>query len=103
MPVEVQRESKEYLKATVTADITPAGTPEFAFTKGTARPVTWVNGAWAAAAVQLADGRYQRTARTPLIGDVAGIVLAAGDWFAWIRITDAPEVPVTRFDQLSIA
>lgn len=102
MPVSIPTESKEFLKTVVTADVSLGGIPEFAFPALGARPATWVAGTWSTPAVVLGDGRFQRTARTPLIGDLTGIVLPAGLYSAFIRVTDSPEVPVERFDTLTV-
>lgn len=102
MPLNIPRESKEYLKTTVTSDISPGGTPRFAFTPLGQRPTNWVTGAWNAAASLLTDGTFERVARTPLIGDTGGIVLAPGVYEAWIEVQDAPEIPVQLFDTLTV-
>jgi len=100
MAVTIERESAEYLKARVESDVSPVGTPKFAFTlvDTDARPAEFVDGAWLGAAVAVViDGvpMFRRWARTSLVGP-GGTVLAPGEYFGWIKNTDAPEVPVMK-------
>ena len=93
MSVSIPRESVEKLKTVITADVDPTGdTVAFAFVQGSTRPSSFTAGTW--------DGSYasgQATAVTPTIGTTgsgAGIELAAGEWKAFVKVTDSPEVPV---------
>lgn len=95
------RETLELLKTTVTADVSPAGTPQFAFTVPGDRPVTWVDGAWDDDAVQI-GALFERVALTPLIGPGGEVTLTPGDYQVWIRNTDTPEIPVEQFGLLTI-
>lgn len=47
----------------------------------------WHTGSWETAGV---NEYYARL----LVGPIGGLVLAVGTWRMWVRITDAPEVPV---------
>jgi hypothetical protein len=101
MTVSIERESVEYLKHVITADVELGGLPEYAFTQGDTRPASadWKAGAWLDAAVQTGT-TWKRTARTPLIGSLPD--LAAGTWKVWVRVTDTPEIPVEKFDTLLV-
>lgn len=100
MAVTIERESTEYLKAKVESDVSPGGTPQFAFTPADTdeRPDVFADGAWLAAAVVVTiDGvqMFRRWARTPLLGP-DGSVLEPGEYVGWFKNADAPEKPVMR-------
>jgi hypothetical protein len=102
----IDRDSREYVEAEVTATIQgesydPTTDPvEFAFSPVGGRPISWYPGGW--------DGTGPRPDTTTyraqiLIGpDSSGPVLDPGKYAVWIRITDNPEQPVIPFGWLSI-
>lgn len=95
--------SKEYVRVGVRATVNgspydPTGGPvAFAFTEGTAAPQTWVAGEWDA--VPLA-GTTTYVARC-LIGPDA-VVLTAGTYNVWIKITADLETPVRKTGLIKI-
>lgn len=93
MTLNIPRETVEKLETVITADTDPTGlVVSFAFVQGDDRPSTFTAGTW--------DGAYasgRATAVTPTIGTTgsgAGVELAAGLWYAYVKVTDSPEVPV---------
>lgn len=101
--VVVERESVEYLAVDVSSDVViDDDVPQFAFVLKDPeadpdappdRPAVWFDGTWQGDQVH-ALGKYRRTARTPLIGTLPD--LAPGEYQAWIRWVDDPEVPVMK-------
>jgi hypothetical protein len=103
MTVLIERESIEGFDLPVTTDDDPAGTVvEFAFTPIGTRPESgdWHAGSWKTT-WSSADGRWHGLASTPLIG-VGSVDLAVGTWQAWIRVTDLPEIPVWKADNIRV-
>ena len=102
MSLNIPRESVEKLETVITADADPTSdVVAFAFVQGATRPTTFTAGTWKGA---YASG--QATAVTPTIGTTgsgAGIELAAGEWKAYVKVTDSPEVPVRSCGLLTLA
>lgn len=74
------------------ADYNPTGdTVQFAFTDGS-DPAAWVAGAWETSTDPDTD-QTSYVARC-LIGPGSSNALTKGKWYAWVKITDSPEVPV---------
>jgi hypothetical protein len=69
----------------------------FAFVAGFGKPGSgdWHPGSWAT------DPGPEYLAQC-LIGPAAGVVLPVGSYVVWVRIVDAPEVPVLQVGQLVI-
>lgn len=86
----------EYLVTTVTAPVDPtADVVEFAFVAPFTEPgaLDWSAGQWVAGTTY--DARI-------LVGPGGTVTLTEGDYNAWIRITDSPEIPVRCFDSLTV-
>jgi len=97
MTVEISSLSKQYVTVPVTyTDDVTGNTVEFAFTQG-AEPVEadWASGDWDGAATAISASEYRQTARA-LVGPATDFVLTDGWWFAWLRVTASPEVPVLK-------
>ena len=92
--------SKEYVRVRVSARedgvvVNPtADTVEMAFTLLDAAPVggDWKTAEWETDATTNPDTYYARC----LVGPGGTVTLAAGTYRIWVRVTDAPEVPVKR-------
>lgn len=88
--------SRQYIAVPVTnlLDLTAdptADTVEMAFKQGPAVPAS---GDWKAASWGTFGGQHVALC---LIGPSGGEVeLAAGTWWPWVKLTDAPEAPVLR-------
>lgn len=90
--------STQYVRVKVTATdengnpLTISGdTVQFAFTRLTDNPSTWVAGTWGASNV----------ARC-LVGPGGVITLTPERYQVWIKITDNPEIPVIKVDTLTV-
>lgn len=98
--LELSKLSKEYVRVPVTA--TEDGVPvdpttdvvAFSFPPVYHDPDTWVTGEW-----EVAGGT---TFARILVGPGGDVVLDEGTFHVWLRVTDAPEVPVKRTGQLRI-
>lgn len=100
--------STEYLRYTVKAkllgvDYNPtADSVQFAFPAAGVAPVTgdWKAGSWETLPTQL-NGTYY--VAKCLVGPTGGVIaLPAGDYNVYLKITDAPEVPVRLVDTLTV-
>jgi hypothetical protein len=89
--------STEYVKVTITSDVTLGAQPvEFAFlaTGDPDADTTWHTASWAG------DAGTTRAAR--LLAGPGAVELAAGWWTLWVRVTDDPEIPVREAGPLKI-
>lgn len=95
MSVTISDLSTVFVKSRITAtknglDYNPTGdTVEVAFKAPGTDPAApdWHAGTWETAGTNV---YYVRL----LVGPVGGLVLAAGTYRMWVRVTDSPEVPV---------
>ncbi len=71
----------------------------FAFLPGAGPPQTadWQNGSWETDATLAPPTYYARC----LVG-TGGVVLAAGTYNVWLRLTDNPEIPIAPVGRLVI-
>lgn len=82
-----------------TADVVQFGFVTAAPNTGTS-PSTWVTGSWST--VTPAGSAASYVARC-LIGPAnSGNVLAVGQWWVWIKVTDNPEVPAKPVGTLTV-
>lgn len=94
--IRISNQSVEYLRCTVAASLDPTSDAvEFQFPAvgDGLQAANWEAGAWVA-------GAHPYTAQI-LIG-AGGVVLTAGVYEVWVRITDAPEVPVLYAGRLEV-
>lgn len=100
MPTTIHRSSREYLRYWVKAEVLgtkydPTGnTVQFAFPTTGGQPATWVDGIW-----ETADKAHFAMC---LIGPTTPMVLIAGTYDVYIKITDSPEIPVRKVDRLTV-
>lgn len=90
--------SVEYVHVPITSDTTlDEQVVELAFIKtGTPSADTeWFAAEWEDTAA------LERTCRL-LVGPGTGVVLAAGSWTVWVRVTDSVEVPVREAGRIRI-
>ena len=102
--LEIQSQSTEYVKCLVTAvkagasyDPT-ADTVQMTFsaTEALSATPTWYAASWESATC----GDYARC----LVGPSPGLVQpTAGTWWAFVKITDSPEVPVIKAGPFTVA
>lgn len=86
--------SKEYVLISVTADVTVTGDPvAFAFTDPGVDPTSWTSGDWVAGTPPKAR---------ILVGPGSSVTLTKGLKDVWLKITDSPEIPARRVDQLQV-
>ena len=91
-----------YVKSRVTATVgcsvyNPTGdVVEFAFPAPGVAPVTWFTGSWETCNPSTFYARI-------LVGPTGTVTLPVGTYDMWMRITDAPEVPVMQVGTLRIA
>lgn len=101
MPLSMRADTLEYATATITADHDITGdTIEVSLPVTSNPPVTWV----AADVVEVtagAGGRYTAKYRV-LIGPSGDFTLTPATYDWTVRLTDDPEVPVRKVDQLTI-
>jgi hypothetical protein len=91
--------STEYVKVRVSSTLKGAiynptsDQVQMAFlTSQTATPQNsdWVTGSWETAANPQATRFYARV----LVGPYGNVALSKGTYYVWVRVTDAPEIPV---------
>jgi hypothetical protein len=87
----------EYLDVTVTADVNLTGVVELSFDQGT----TWTAAAW------LGTAATTRTARllldtTATTGTPPVPLWPEGNYPVWVRLTDAPEIPIVSAGSLRV-
>jgi hypothetical protein len=101
MTVIVPATTIEKFDTPIDADEDPTGTlPEWSFT-ATETPGTYNDGEWASGETWAAGTRV--TAISPTVGATgATVVLAAGTWFAWVRVTIGSEVIVRKVDTFTL-
>jgi hypothetical protein len=90
--------STEYLKVSVTADVTlSAQTVAIAIINARAHPTApdWQPAAWTG------TPGTTRTAMI-LIGPTSSTVLTVGDYDVWIQVTDNPEIPTDPAGRLTV-
>jgi len=103
--LEIQSQSVEFVRFPVTA--TKAGAAydptadtvkvTFSETETLAADATWHDGSWEAG---VGCPWFARC----LVGPSPGVVeLTAGTWWAFVKITDSPEVPVIKAGPLEVA
>lgn len=83
----VQAQSNEQLECTITTRVDPGLLlVDFTFTTGDYLDGSeaWTAGSWGTP-VLFGDDRWRTLAVTPVIGS-SGIDLAAGTWWAWVRV-----------------
>lgn len=94
MALRISVLSKEYIRVPVEATV--AGAPydptadvvSFAFTQA-GDPTSWTTGTWETDTTTSPSTYLARV----LVGP-GGLVVAAGRWNLWMKITDTPEIPV---------
>lgn len=92
--------SVEFLSVEVVAVTDPsAASVDFGVGTSDDAPTSWVAGSWTGAAVLRPDGLYSRRARV-LVGSAPGLVLAAGRWLLWARVSSSPEAVVRQVGYL---
>lgn len=103
MPIEMERESTEYLYLGITGSL-PATGVEMAFLTAGARPTSpdWnaavlvdtdAHDLWAEALASGVTGTYFAAVLVGAYG-ASGVELVAGDYQVWVRVTDTTEQPV---------
>jgi hypothetical protein len=95
--VRLEKESIEQMETTVTSTVDPTDdVVSWSFPVKGARPTAWTAGTWKADATGVA-GSFRAVSVSPTVGATgATVVLAAGTYDAYLKITDNPEVPVRR-------
>lgn len=100
MTTTLSAQSREYLRYWVKAKIEgldhdPTGDAvEFACPVAGGSPTVWIDGVW-----EEVEGSFFALG---LIGPGTGIVLTAGEYDVYLKITDSPEAPVRKVDRLKI-
>ncbi|MGH3499541.1 MAG: hypothetical protein ACRDQA_01370 [Nocardioidaceae bacterium] len=93
--------STENRYATVTGGVDITGSPiDVALPTTATEPTTWIS-AEVVSVVASGSGRWTATYRL-LIGPAAPTTLAAGTYDWWRRVTDSPEIPVTKVGMLKV-
>lgn len=98
--ITLSRQSTEFVRFLVKARLEgqkydpTVDTVQFSFPAKGAQPTSWVNGQWETA------GRDHFA--MALVGPAGVATLTAGDYDIYVKITDAPEVPVRHLDILRI-
>ncbi|RSM73434.1 hypothetical protein DMH04_41215 [Kibdelosporangium aridum] len=83
--------SKEYLLISVTASEDVTSDPvAFAFAAPSVDPSVWTSGDWVGTQARI------------LVGPGGAVTLTKGTWDVWLKITDSPEIPVRKVDQLVV-
>jgi hypothetical protein len=91
--LRISSQSTEYILVAVTASVVVTGDPvALAFTAPGADPVSgdWLTGSWVNGKARI------------LVGPGGAKTLTAGSWDLWVRVTDNPEIPVRRVDQITV-
>lgn len=92
--LRISSQSTEYILVAVTASVVVTGDPvALAFTAPGTDPASgdWLTGNWV-------NGKAR-----VLVGPAGGAkTLTAGSWDLWVRVTDNPEIPVRRVDQITV-
>lgn len=97
MSLQMSRLTREYVKTTVTTSVSVTGdTVEFAFPNQYEAPTAWTEGEW------VPGTTYDARLLVSGVGKGGDVELPAGAYDCWIRVTDNPEIPVRRFDELYI-
>lgn len=86
--------SLEYVKATVTADVTLADAMPVSISLSTGGVHSWRSGTWTGTAA------VTRTARTSSPVDFS--TLAKGTYVVYVKLTDSPEVPIMQAGTLKV-
>lgn len=80
-----------------------SGTIQFSFPANNANPSAWVAGQWFGGVTIGAGNVYHTFAKTPTVGGTgSGVVLAAGNYDVWAKITTATETIIRKIDDLTV-
>lgn len=106
MTLTISSLSVQYVRAPVAAELNGAvynptsDTVQFAFMAVGATPAS---GDWHAGSWETVTGPPAQYIARCLVGGTAGVVLTAGTYVVWLKVTDNPEVPVAQVGVLTVA
>lgn len=101
MPLSMRADTLEYATATIEVDHDITGKViEVSLPVQSNPPVSWV-ASDVVSVIEGAGGRYKAKYRV-LIGPAGDFTLTAGTYDWTVRLTDDPEIPVRKVDQLTI-
>lgn len=95
--IKIPQTSKEYVSATVTADVTlNAQTVEIAIRAGTEAAFTWLPAQW------LGSAGTTRQCRTTNPVDFTAVAYPKTPYEVYVRVTDTPEIPLLHAGTLTV-
>ena len=100
--MRLEKESIEQMETTVTSTVDPTeDVVSWSFPLHGVRPTVWHAGTWQTATGSA--GAYSAVAVSPTVGATgATVVLTAGTYGVYLKITDNPEVPVRRIGPMVV-